>query len=71
MSTRLLSDRDVLEKLGADRLIAAGYSEHQIKKWVQKDRGIPWRERPKISSLAAVYRVRLPADFLLQRRAAA
>lgn len=65
-----LSDRAVLEKIGSDTLLRAGYTDWQIKKWIQKDRGIPWKDRAKVARIAATKRVKVPADFLHERRAA-
>lgn len=70
MSSKLLSDRAVLDALGDDALTELGYSEHQTKKWRQKARGIPWRERAKIARFATSKRIKLPVDFAEERRMA-
>lgn len=70
MSSSTLSDPEVIDRIGAEALRAAGYSDWQIKKWVQSTRGIPWRERAKVAKVAAAKKVRLPADFLHEQRRA-
>lgn len=69
---RPLSDREILDALGDDALGRLGYTEHQLKKWRQPKRGIPWKERGRI---AAAYEKRanirpLPTDFHQERRVA-
>lgn len=66
-----LTDREIIEKIGAETLIAEGpFTAWQVDKWVQKDRGIPWKDRAKVAAIAGKKRVRLPADFLQERRPA-
>jgi hypothetical protein len=63
------TDRDVLMALGKDALVEQGVATvWQFDKWVQKDRGIPWRARGKVAALAAKKRVPVPADFMHERR---
>ena len=64
---KALTDREVVEGLG-ERLLAAGYTEVALKKWKQKKRGIPWRERGHVAELAARAGIELPADFAKERR---
>lgn len=66
---KALTDRQIVTELG-ERLLDAGYKADVIKKWRQKDRGIPWRERGRIAELAVRAGIRLPADFAKERRAA-
>ena len=63
------TDRDVLLALGRDSLVEQGFTVWQFDKWVQKDRGIPWRARAKVAQLASKKRVPLPSDFMFERRA--
>ena len=65
---KAITDKEVISDLGFEALAALGYSEHKIKKWMQ--RGIPWRERAKVSAAAKARKVRLPANFLIERTAA-
>lgn len=64
----LLTDREVLEKIGDQTLIASEVPPHCVKAW--KYRGIPWRERGKVARIAASKRIKLPADFVEERRTA-
>lgn len=68
MPSLALSDPEIIEKIGPDALRAAGYSDWQIRKWVQSTRGIPWRERAKVAKVAAAKRIKLPSDFLHEQR---
>jgi hypothetical protein len=63
-----ITDKKIINDLGFEALAALGYSEHKIKKWMQ--RGIPWKERAKIFDAAKARKVTVPADFLSERRAA-
>jgi hypothetical protein len=65
------TDKEVIANIGDEALIKAGYTEWQIKKWGQKTRGIPWKDRAKVAQIAAAKRVKVPADFLQERRKAA
>lgn len=69
MAKAPLSDREVLDKIGDDALADLGFTEHQLKKWRQKTRGIPWKDRAKIARVAAAKRIRLPANFAEERAA--
>jgi hypothetical protein len=66
----LCTDKEVIAALGVEILVKAGYSLFAVKKWRSSDRGIPWKERGKIAKLAASKRIKLPADFAEERRAA-
>jgi hypothetical protein len=70
MSSPLSTDKEIIAALGVDVLVGAGYSLFAVKKWRSSDRGIPWKERGKIAKLAARNRIKLPADFAEERRAA-
>lgn len=63
----LLTDREVLEKIGDEALIASKVKPHCVKAW--KYRGIPWKERGKVARLAASKRIKLPANFIEERAA--
>lgn len=65
---REITDREIISDLGVEALTALGYSEHKIKKWMQ--RGIPWKERARVFAAAKARKVTVPADFLTERRAA-
>lgn len=62
------SDKEIIADIGVETLTAYGFPLASVKKW--KQRGIPWKERGKIAKLAAAKRVKLPADFAEERRAA-
>lgn len=66
--SKLSTDKEIIAALGVDTLTAHGFTLDCVKKW--KQRGIPWRERGKVARLAAAKRVKLPADFAEERRAA-
>jgi hypothetical protein len=70
MLSPALTDAEVIAKLGGPALVAEKleYTEWAVKKWLQRDRGIPWKDRPKVAKLASAKRVKLPADFLQERR---
>jgi hypothetical protein len=68
MASKPTTDKEVIQAIGLDALTAHGYTEFAIKKWMQ--RGIAWRERPKVKRIAASKRVALPTDFLDEQRAA-
>lgn len=70
MTSTPRSDREVLDAIGDEALLAAGCSEHQTKKWRNKRRGIPWKDRGKVAEIARAKRIKLPADFLTERVAA-
>jgi hypothetical protein len=57
-----LSDRDILEAIGDEALIAAAITPHCVKQW--RYRGIPWRYRSTVAKLAAKKRVKLPPNFI-------
>lgn len=63
----LLTDREVLEKIGDETLLASDVKPHCVKAW--KYRGIPWKERGKVARLASSKRIKLPANFLEERAA--
>ncbi len=63
-----ITDKKIISDLGFEALEALGYSEHKIKKWMQ--RGIPWKERAKVFAAAKARKVAIPSDFLSERRAA-
>ena len=63
-----LNDAEVIGAIGDEALRNAGYSDWQIRKWVQSKRGIPWKERAKVAKVAAAKRVKLPGDFLHEQR---
>ncbi len=60
-----LSDREVIEKIGDDALLAHGVKAHCVKQW--KYRGIPWKARGKIARIAAGKRIKLPANFIEEK----
>jgi hypothetical protein len=64
----LLTDREVLEKIGDETLIASAVPAHCVKAW--KYRGIPWKDRAKVARIAASKRIKVPADFAEERRVA-
>lgn len=66
-------DSQIIEDLGGvDAVVAAlGFKKEAVKKWPQKKRGIPWRARARIKELAEKKGVKLPADFLSERRVTA
>lgn len=66
-ASTLLSDREVLEKIGDAALIASDVPPHCVKAW--KYRGIPWKERGKVARIASSKRIKLPANFLEERAA--
>lgn len=70
MPSPTLSDPEIIERIGPDALRAAGYSDWQIRKWVQSTRGIPWKERAKVAKVAVAKKIRLPVDFLHEQRRA-
>lgn len=61
----LVTDRDVIIALGGPESLAAalGHSEFAVEKWVQADRGIPWKYRLQVAKLAASKRIKLPPAF--------
>lgn len=68
-SSPLSTDKELVKALGVETLMDAfEYSEHRVKKWMQ--RGIPWKDRNRVAKLASAKRVRLPAGFLQERRPA-
>lgn len=62
------TDKQIIGELGISALMDLGYSEDAIKKW--RKRGIPWSARHKVKKLAVAKRVKIPADFAEERRAA-
>ncbi len=60
------SDRDILEAIGDAVLLANDVTAHCVKQW--KYRGVPWRYRAKVAKLAASKRIKIPADFVEERR---
>lgn len=69
MATKPATDREVLESIGDDALIAIGVPGYCVKAW--KYRGIPWKDRGNVAKIAATQKVKLPADFLTKQRGAA
>lgn len=67
-SSPILTDREVLEKIGDEALIASNVRPHCVKAW--KYRGIPWKDRAKVARIAASKRIKLPLDFGEERRVA-
>lgn len=59
--TTTLPDREVLEKIGDETLLAEGIAAHCVKQW--KYRGVPWKERAKVARIAASKKIKLPANF--------
>lgn len=70
MSFATITDREVIAELGGVAAVADALDckRDAVKKWVQKDRAIPWKMRSKVKALADKRRKRLPADFLDTRR---
>lgn len=67
MSSPHSTDKDLVKAIGVETLaLAFEYSEHAVKKWMQ--RGIPWKDRNRVAKLASAKRVKLPTDFLQERR---
>lgn len=64
----ILTDREVLERIGDETLIASDVKPHCVKAW--KYRGIPWNRRGKVARIAASKKIKLPADFTEERRTA-
>lgn len=60
------TDKQIINEIGIESLMALGHSEVAVKKWMQ--RGIPWKERAEVEELAAKKRKRLPDDFRKVRR---
>lgn len=60
-------DREVIEKIGDEALIAEGVAPHCVKAW--KYRGVPWSARAKIARIAKAKRIKLPANFVEERAA--
>lgn len=69
MATKPPTDREVLESIGDEALIASGVPEYLVKSW--KYRAIPWKDRGRVARVAAIRKIKLPADFLTERRGAA
>lgn len=67
-----LTDKEIILALGGPAaLTGLGYTEMAIQKWMNADRGIPWKARIQIVGLAAKHKKRLPKDFLhVQRKPA-
>lgn len=66
-----ITDQEVIKSIGVEALVAAGFSEWAVLKWMAPDRGIPWKERAVIADIAREKRIRIPDDFLRSRRRAA
>lgn len=64
------TDASLIDRLGGTRSVAEalGRKVEAVKKWRQN--GIPWSRRREVLQLARGMGKRLPADFLLERRAA-
>lgn len=56
------TDRDILEAIGDETLLANDVTPHCVKQW--KYRGIPWRYRSKVAKLAASKRIKVPPHFI-------
>lgn len=69
MATKPATDRQVLESIGDEALIASGVPEYLVKSW--KYRAIPWNRRGTVARIAEAQKVKLPADFLTEQRGAA
>lgn len=56
--------RDLILALGGTKAVAQQIRQPRsvVSNW--QKRGVPWRWRPEIASLARRKRVKLPADFL-------
>lgn len=66
-----LTDAQVIEKLGGPPAFEAfGYSKDAVRKWMDEDRGIPWKDRLLVKDLAEKQGLKLPPDFDRKRRAA-
>ncbi len=66
MAQNTLTDRDILEAIGDEALLANNVTPHCVKQW--KYRGVPWRFRSKVAKLATSKKIKLPADFTEERR---
>jgi hypothetical protein len=64
------NDKEVIEAIGLDELVALAGSLWAVQKWGHPERGIPWKFRGQVAQIAKSKRIRLPADFLTSRRAA-
>lgn len=63
-----MTDADVIIALGDTAAVAEmlGLAKQRTSNW--KGRGIPWEMRPLVRDLARRKRVKLPANFLYQKR---
>ncbi|MFZ5783953.1 MAG: hypothetical protein ACOY4R_27460 [Pseudomonadota bacterium] len=66
MSTKPPNDKEIISDIGVDALTSAGFEVHNVKKWMQ--RGIPWKDRARVASIAAGMGKAVPPDFLQARR---
>ncbi len=66
--SQTLTDREVLEMIGDDALLASAVPPYCVKQW--KYRGIPWSARGKVARIAASKKIKLPSDFTEERRVA-
>lgn len=67
MPVKFPADREVIEKIGDDALIAEGIPPHCVKAW--KYRGVPWAARAKVARIAKARRVKIPSNFAEERAA--
>ena len=67
------SDAHVIAMIGGHIVVAeyCGVSRENARHWAAGRTPIPWKHRKAVHALAKEKRVRLPADFLHERRAAA
>lgn len=66
MSNPPPNDKDIIADIGVEALTDAGFTDHNVRKWMQ--RGIPWKERARVAAIAAGMGKQVPTDFLQARR---
>ena len=66
---RIMTDKEIIEKLGDTREVAARIERPLAQVSLWKRRGIPYRYRAAVALLACEKNMPLRADFLLARRA--
>jgi len=61
---------NLIDSLGGSGVVAGELSlkTNRVSMW--RDRGVPWRWRPRIAELAREKGVQIPADFLAPEMAA-
>jgi len=67
---KTITDQEVIKSIGVEALVAAGFSEWAVRKWMAPDRGIPWKVRAVVADIARENHTKIPHDFLRSRRAA-